>query len=176
MKKKTEIETKHRVIGYIPSQITCFNPQVFCLEQTYLIDGTLGERRVRRVINPERKFSYLYTEKIPTEDPQSRNEVEQEISAEEYESLKANESHPKCQPILKYRYVFVYEGQVFELDVFSEPLNGLVTLEREVGSQEALEKIIFPPTLKLIDLKGDKRFSNRRLAEDGLPAVSLILL
>ncbi len=166
--KKKEIETKHRVVGYFPYQIASFNPQVFCIEQQYLTDGEFGERRIRRVICPEGKFSYFYTEKFPTEDPRSRDEIEQPISTQEYEILKITESHPNCRPILKYRYVFTYTEQVFELDVFSDPLNGLVTLECEVGSLEALEKIIFPPTLNLFDLKGDKRFSNRSLAEHGI--------
>ncbi len=165
-----EIEKKYLVLGFIPNQIVDLKPQALCIEQIYLTDDPNGERRVRKTTLSGTSTEYVYTEKSSAGTSASREQSEQAIDLHKYNHLVAEQSNPLCKNIRKFRYVFTYKGHVFELDVYCDHLKELVTLEIEVANESEFANIILPPSLKLIDVTGDKRFSNRALAEHGIPA------
>lgn len=93
-------------------------------------------------------------------------ETEHEISKSKYESY-LKEPHPTKVPVEKTRFVFKYNDQIFELDVFKGPLKGLAILEIELKDKN--DKVELPPFLKVIEeVTKDKRFNNFSLADKRL--------
>jgi CYTH domain-containing protein len=93
-------------------------------------------------------------------------EKEKEISVDQFESLLKHK-HPDLITIDKTRYVFNYNDQIFELDIFTGPLKGLVILEIELKNKD--DVVEMPPFLEVIEeVTGDKRFSNFSLAKKQL--------
>jgi CYTH domain-containing protein len=73
--------------------------------------------------------------------------------------------------IEKVRYVIrVEQGLTIELDAYAGALDGLVTAEVEFAS-EAQAQGFMPPAWFGPEVTGDPRYSNQRLADDGLPRV-----
>ena len=129
--------------------------------QTYLFVPENGaRRRVRKRGTEQSGWVYTYTEKTDIA-PGERIETEREIDAAEYDWLLA-EASPDRPPIIKSRYVFVYEGQEFELDVY--PFSSeLAVLEIELDRIDREVKL--PPFLNVLrDVTGDKRYENSQLA------------
>lgn len=145
----TVLETISRCGGYDRSDI----------EQIY-ITGENGEGgRIRRREFAD-KCRYYYTIKRDI-NGLSRFETEYEISAEEYARLSADILEG-THPIKKVRYCFLFDGQLFELDVydFDEPF---ATLEIELQSEE--QEVRLPDFIDVIaDVTGDKRYRNFTLA------------
>jgi CYTH domain-containing protein len=134
------------------------------ISQTYLFikeDGV--RRRVRRRGTAENGFRYYYTEKTDVAFGE-RIEIEREITLDEYRSLLA-EADPTRAPIEKTRICFVFDGQLFELDLY--PFGGnLATLEIELDDIYADVRI--PECLSVVkDVTGDKRYNNSTLAQTG---------
>ncbi|MGZ6643516.1 MAG: CYTH domain-containing protein [Solirubrobacteraceae bacterium] len=71
--------------------------------------------------------------------------------------------------IEKVRYLVPAPGGLtIELDVYAGALDGLVTAEVEFASEEEARGFTPPPWLGS-EVTGDARYSNQRLARDGLP-------
>ena len=128
--------------------------------QTYLSVPENGARRRVRKRGIAPNWVYTYTEKTDVSFGE-RIEIEREIGKSEYERLIA-ESSPDRPPINKSRYVFVYDGQTFELDVYD--FGGeYATLEIELDDID--REVRLPGFLTVIaDVTGDKRYNNSQLA------------
>ncbi len=161
--KKTdrEIERKYLIIRPTDGELAAIEGvKRSDILQTYLSVPENGARRRvrRRGISPD--WVYTYTEKTDVSFGE-RIEIEREVSFEEYERL-LRESSPDRPPIDKSRYVFEYEGQTFELDVYD--FGGrYATLEIELD--DIGREVHLPPYLDIVaDVTGDKRYNNSRLA------------
>lgn len=138
------------------------------ISQTYLKPDEKGEQsgRVRKTVEGltgDTDTVYHFNIKQPTGSAGVHEETEKEISKAQY--LKyLHDAHPKKSTVEKTRFVFEYNDQVFELDVFKAALKGLAILEIELESES--QAVDLPPYLKLIkDITDDKRFTNYSLAD-----------
>lgn len=139
------------------------------ISQTYLEpDGDEPAPRVRKTIEGltgNKNIVYHFNQKRPVESG-VRKEKEFEITKSQYEKYLKN-PHPNLVPIEKTRFVFNYNEQVFELDVFKGPLKGLAILEIELKDKN--QKVELPPFLKIIEeVTKDERFNNFNLASKKL--------
>lgn len=157
-----EIERKYLI--YIPSSETlhtlpeCQRSEIV---QTYLhSEHPLTSRRVRKRGLPETGYKYYYTEKTPISFGE-KFELEKEISEQEYIDL-LKEADSACQPIVKERYCFRYENQLFELDLYNFS-DKFATLEIELKSIE--DPVYLPDFISVIkDVTNDNRYSNASLS------------
>ena len=146
---------KVEVIGEIPGAI------VSDITQTYLVAEPGCEVRLRRrqwsggkVVNVHRsKKAISETEEIETERQIDNNLYEQMLQ----------QADPYRQTIRKRRQSFIWKGQHFEIDTFSEPVNDLVILQSKgVAEQESVK---FPPFIKVIeDVTGNSQYYNYNIA------------
>lgn len=137
------------------------------IEQIYLKseNKAAGERIRKRVF--ENKISYTHTLKQKITNVK-RIEIENEITKEKYEALKQRKDE-NLNIIFKKRYVFEYEGQFFEMDVF-DFWGDVCFLELELKSEE--QEISFPPYIHIIaEVTEDRRFTNRSIAK-AIPDIS----
>lgn len=163
-----EIEKKFRIWGPIPAWI--LKSPHYLIEQIYLAqpDRPGIECRVRRKTT-EGTHSYFYTEKTPTEIEGVRGEFEEEVPMERYRELIATYADPACRPISKIRYKVRHGSHILEFDIFTGHLEGLRLLEVEFKTAEEMRDFSPPMWLEVTDCSGDNRFSNRQLAEHGIP-------
>ena len=84
-------------------------------------------------LNPEHT-KCVWTYKKDSEDPQVRTEIEQEI--EEHLAQKLYEQ--SSRKIEKTRKTFLFNGNVFEMDFFKGPHEGLILLEVEKDNREKI--------------------------------------
>lgn len=131
------------------------------IEQIYLqmSDGT--RERIRRRDYGDRTV-YSHTAKQRLSDL-TRIEIEREITAEQYgELLKL--ADPSRSAIRKKRYLYDYDAQLFEIDVF--PFwqdRALMELELESEGQE----IRFPQEIEIIrEVTSEKRYTNSAIARE----------
>ena len=146
---------KVEVIGEIPGAI------VSDITQTYLMAEPGCEVRLRRrqwsggkVVNVHRsKKAISETEEIETERRVDNNLYEQMLQ----------QADPYRQTIRKRRQSFIWKGQHFEIDTFSEPVNDLVILQSKgVAEQESVK---FPPFIKVLeDVTGNSQYYNYNIA------------
>lgn len=108
--------------------------------QNYLYSDKFTSIRKRHIIvNDENK--YIYTIKTGRK-KLSVNEIEKEITEEEYESLKINENN---NTIEKTRYLIPYKDElVIELDIFEGSYKGIVFAEIEFESEEQAQNTSLP--------------------------------
>lgn len=134
------------------------------ITQTYLrFDDSGMMRRVRKRGSETRGWQYTYTRK-KTVGFGERIEIEDEIPEARYQEL-LQEAEPSMQTVHKTRWCFLYEQQLFELDVyaFSEVL---ATLEIELPSIDT--PVVLPPQLHVIaDVTGKPGYSNFALSKHG---------
>jgi CYTH domain-containing protein len=134
------------------------------IAQTYLLAKPGETERVRKRTDAH---GTIYTHTVKQRLTAVRRiEREEEISAEEYEAL-LKRADPSAHTIEKQRWVLVYEGQHFELDIF--PFwERQAYLELEI-SHEAQE-IRFPPEITVLrEVTEDTRYTNASLAR-AIPA------
>ena len=134
------------------------------IEQTYLEpEGDEPSPRVRKTVhglNGE-DVEYHFNQKKPVK-PGVHEEKEYEITKAQYEKHLKDARKDKSE-VQKTRFVFKYNDQVFELDIFKKHLSGLAILEIELSSIS--DKVELPPFLKVIkDVTTDKKFNNYNLA------------
>jgi CYTH domain-containing protein len=139
------------------------------ISQLYLKPkGDDPSARVRKTVEGltgDTETIYHFNQKKHVEDG-INEETEHEISKAKYESY-LKDPHPNKVAVEKTRFVFKYNDQVFELDVFKGPLKGLAILEIELKDKN--DKVELPPFLKVIDeVTKDKRFNNFSLADKRL--------
>ena len=107
-----------------------------------------------KVVNVHRsKKAISETEEIETERRVDNNLYEQMLQ----------QADPYRQTIRKRRQSFIWKGQHFEIDTFSEPVNDLVILQSKgVAEQESVK---FPPFIKVLeDVTGNSQYYNYNIA------------
>lgn len=108
--------------------------------QDYLYNDKITIIRKRCIIQDD-KEKYIYTVKTGRVN-YSINEIESEITKEQYDKLGLN---PKYRTIEKIRYNIPYKnGLIIELDVFEGEYKGIVFAEIEFESEEQAENTNFP--------------------------------
>ena len=142
------------VTGELPECITSE------ITQTYLVAEPGCEVRLRRR-GWEGKYVNVHTTKTPISDNEMV-QTERQISNNLYNSLM-QQADPYRHTIKKIRKSFIWRGQYFELDDFSEPVSGLMILETKgVASDESVK---FPPFIRVIeDITGNKKYYNYNIA------------
>ena len=155
-----EIEKKWLVdINKIPYDLS--KADITKIEQTYICFSP--EIRVRRLNNGQ---SYTFAVKTGiTADGMTRNELEEEITKEEYESMVKKQ---EGNTINKTRYQIYDDGYIYAIDIFSGDLAGLVYLEVEFENQEDANKFKIPNWVKR-DVTADLNYKNGYLARFGIP-------
>ncbi len=139
------------------------------ISQTYLdAEDNEPSARVRKTVEGltgDTDTIYHYNQKVHV-GPGVHEETEHEITKAQYEKYLKKAMDSKCE-VSKTRFVFDYEGQIFELDVFKEHLKGLAILEIELKDKK--QKVELPPFLTVIkEVTEDKRFNNFNLANKEL--------
>ena len=108
--------------------------------QDYLYkDKFTAIRKRKTVLDDNVSFTYtIKTRKIGI----SVNELENEISEEEYKNLKV---HPNFNHIDKTRYIIPYIDNLnIELDVFNDNFDGIIFAEIEFKSEEQANSVKLP--------------------------------
>ena len=95
-----------------------------------------------------------------------REEVEVPLASESFDELWALTEGRRLE---KTRRTTPVEAGTIEIDTYHGPLEGLVTAEIEFPSAEAA-RAFEPPSWFVRELTDDERYSNERLATEGLPA------
>ena len=161
--KPLEIERKYIIARPAAEQLSAISGVSRTeIVQTYLsVPENGARRRVRKRGTAEAGYTYTYTEKTDVSFGE-RIEIEKEITEAEYERL-LEESSPDRPPVEKERYVFDYDGQLFELDVY--PFSSeYASLEIELDSIDTPVRL--PDFLTVLrDVTGDKRYNNSTLAK-----------
>ena len=137
--------------GYTVSEIT----------QIYMPTVLGVSHRVRRRVCADR---IVYTEtKKRRIDAMSAYEDEREIDELEYDALvKLRDT--SLHPITKQRHTFVYQGQLFELDVYPEWKNSCI-METELD--ERTRTVEMPDFIRVIrDVTGMREYSNHSMAAE----------
>jgi CYTH domain-containing protein len=136
------------------------------ISQTYL-KSEEGEpsARVRKTVEGltgDTDTVYHYNQKSPVETGVHK-EKEYEITKSQYEKHLKN-AMPSKVSLDKTRFVFKFDDQIFELDVFKGALKGLAILEIELKNKN--QKVELPPFLKVIkEVTEDKKYNNFSLAD-----------
>ena len=131
------------------------------IEQIYILSPEGGRERIRRRVFADMVVC-THTVKQRLNDL-SRIELEEEIGEERFREL-SERADPERRPIRKKRYLFDYDGQLFEIDVF--PFwedRALMELELENEEQE----IRLPPAIEIVrEVTSDGRYTNSALARE----------
>ena len=158
--KRLEIERK-LLIEYPDIKTLEENP--LCrhvdIEQIYLKSLNGASRRIRK--RGEQGFFTCYLTEKKKISATVREENERIITAGEYAELE-NLADEGCVPIKKKRYLLMYEGTYFEIDIF--PFwRDKAFLEVELKSEN--EGFVLPPFIKVIkDVTEDEEYTNHALA------------
>ena len=93
----------------------------------------------------------------------SATEIERELSPLEFDSL-ASEIKEGTTPIDKVRHTFVYENQLFEIDVYPQ-WKFTAIMETELENRET--KVEIPSFINIIrEVTGDKAYSNAAMSRE----------
>ncbi|MBS1894382.1 MAG: CHAD domain-containing protein [Actinobacteria bacterium] len=150
----TEIERK-----FLLAEMPRAESAAATIDQGYLALDDRGEVRLRRIDG-----ELLLTAKRGH--GEVREEVEVSIHPRAFEALWPLTAGRRVRKVR--HYVPLGEGLRAEIDVYEGPLEGLRTAEVEFDSPEAADSFTPPPWLGE-ELTGDVRYSNQRLATDGVP-------
>lgn len=158
---KIEIERKYIVKMPVAEQMEkCDGYTKSEIVQIYLPSDGLKTHRIRKRCYGDRT-EYIETVKIRL-DNMSSDEFEREISKDEYESL-AERIKDGTRPIVKTRHTFIFEGQLFEIDVYPE-WQSCAIMETELAKRDTA--VAFPTFIKTIrEVTGDRRYSNASMAK-----------
>lgn len=161
MADEVEIERKWLIDkDNIPYDMS--NAEVWEIEQTYI--SFSPEFRVRR-INDGLTYTCAFKANL-TEDGLIRDEIETDITKEEYETLIAK---GEGNTILKTRYQFLdEEGYLIAIDIFSGDLEGLAYMEIEFVNPDEAEAYGNPDWV-IEDVTDDINYKNGYLARYGIP-------
>lgn len=136
------------------------------ISQTYLSpEGDEPSARVRKTIAGlvgDKEIKFDFNQKKPA-GTGVHKEKEFEITKTQYEK-HLKKCHPDKVEVQKTRFIFKYNDQIFELDVFKGPLKGLAILELELKDVD--DAVELPPYLKVIgEVTKNKKYSNFALAD-----------
>lgn len=95
----------------------------------------------------------------------TRIELEWDLTRDQFEALWPMTAARRVE---KVRHEVPVVGGTAELDVFAGTLQGLVLVEVEFGSEEAMEAFVAPSWFGE-EVSDDARYTNSALARDGLP-------
>lgn len=158
-----EIERKF-LIKKMPLLMPCNNFEY--IRQGYIqINKDGSETRLR-----QQGKKYFRTEK--TDHGMIRNEKSEEISKEEFEK---DWPLTEGKQLEKVRFYLFFGGHIFEWDIYSGSLKGLMTVEVEFSSKEEAEKFI-PPEWFGEKVTNDKNFKNCNLARWAYPTPEILEL
>lgn len=130
------------------------------IKQLYLVKGEQGRPRLRRVCHNGEERYYLTIK--DDHFGLARIERESEISKADWKRLSA-ERDPQRAPIEKTRYLFRYEGRLWELDKLHSPVElWLLELEVEDEQDKPDPPEIFGP---LRDVSDDPAYRNAQIAK-----------
>ena len=147
---KPDIEYLKELLGYSESKIL----------QIYLNSENSVTHRIRR---REFQSSVVYTEtKKRRIDKMSAEELEREITKEEFDSLALNVM-TGTKPLNKIRYTFRYLGKLFEVDIYPE-WESTAILETELVSRD--EAVAFPEFIRVVkEVTGNPAYSNASMSK-----------
>ncbi len=147
-----------------------------CAVKCFLKSHNIAYRKIaiEQYYLPPRDGQYLrcrmadddYFETIKSGEGLVRQEQEHQISKEEFE---AKRSQHTGNVIAKDRFVFVYDGTLYELDRFAKSLKGLYFLEVEFDSTEQASSFVLPgifDKLVVAEVTTDGRFNNASLCHN----------
>jgi CYTH domain-containing protein len=97
-----------------------------------------------------------------------RDEVEIPLAPEPFEELWPLTEGRRLE---KARLTTTVDGRTAEIDVYRGPLAGLIVAEVEFEDEDSARGFSPPPWFSR-ELTGDPRYSNQRLAVEGLPRAS----
>ncbi len=160
-----EIERKYLI--RIPDAALLEKLPVSGIEQVYILRPDGARERIRRRDYGE-NVVFTHTAKERLSDL-SRVENEREISEDCYRELLAL-ADPQRSPIRKKRYLYEFDAQCFEIDVFPFWADrALMELELESEDQE----IRLPPDIEIVrEVSSDRRYTNSAIARE-IPRESL---
>jgi len=155
-----EIERKYLI--YMPdSNLLEQSAEMTEITQTYLLSEKGTTARVRKR-GTDGKYTYTHTEKRRVNDIK-RVETEREISPEEYRQYLQS-ADPGRNVIYKKRFCILYEGQLFEIDVYPFWTDRAIM---EIEMEHEQQSVKLPPFVKLIrEVSGDRRYTNASLAKE----------
>lgn len=132
------------------------------IEQIYISLESNGEYVGDRIRKREYEFATKYY-RTHKEDitKMSRLEIENEISAEEYNRLAVHRVEDSCI-IRKVRHCFNYMNQLVEVDIYDFWSDKAVV---EVEIEDEQQKVVLPDFIRVIeDVTMDKSYSNYSLS------------
>ena len=155
-----EIERKF-LIKYPDMSLLRSRAQGTEITQTYLKSPEKGISNRVRKRGSNGVYTYTHTVKTRINDMR-KLEVEDEISEEEYTRL-LQDADPKRNTIYKERWCLEYEGQMFEIDIFSFWQDRAVM---EIELRDESQPVCFPPEIEIIkEVTDDKRYTNSSMAK-----------
>lgn len=129
------------------------------ITQDYIYSDIFTSIRKRKIEKDE-TIQYIYTIKTGRKGI-SVNEIEEEISKEQYELLKIDENRIT---IKKDRFVIPYiDNLVIELDIFHEKYEGYIFAEIEFESEEQARKVKIP---EWFDIEIGDKISNNKMSKN----------
>lgn len=132
--------------------------------QIYL-ESEPGQTRRIRARSKKGQTTYTETRKIRI-DKMSSTEIEREITKEQFDELSRLQ-RAGSRIIKKTRYTFVFEGQLFEIDVYPE-WSSTAIMETELASRESL--VSMPHFLRVIrEVTGIREYSNSAMSNSFPP-------
>lgn len=165
MIKNTNIglEIERKYVIHMPDVIILReqeNYTVSSILQIYLPSNKGETHRIRRRAYVDKTIC-TETRKIRI-DKISATEIEGEISAKRFDEL-ASARLEGTTPIEKTRHTFVYEGQLFEVDVYPQWKNTAI-METELDSRDREVKI--PSFIEIVrEVTGDRAYSNAAMSK-----------
>ncbi|MBR0207272.1 MAG: hypothetical protein IJQ43_00065 [Oscillospiraceae bacterium] len=131
------------------------------IEQVYILSEEGIRERVRRRVFAD-GIVYTHTAKKRLSDL-TRIEREEEIGEERYRELLGR-ADPSRRPVRKTRYIYEYEGQPFEIDLFPFWEDRAI-MELELNDEN--EELRLPPGIGIIrEVTSDGRYTNAAIARE----------
>lgn len=157
--KPLEIENKYLIAK--PDEDTLLKmPDCAVVEITQTYFNSKNERFRLRARGTDGNYIYFRTEKKQIT-PLIREEIEERLTKEQYDSLMSDTSYNK-KTLLKKRYCLMENGTYCEIDVYPF-FKDFATLEIEKDYEE--QEVAVPKSIPILkDVTDDKSFRNSNLA------------
>ena len=160
--EKNGLEIERKYIIEMPDESSMREMDFFdesAIEQIYLPSELGVTRRIRRRSWAE-NTKYYITEKRRV-DNMSSEEREWEIEADEYAMLSKNRRNG-TNPVVKRRCTFIYEGQLFEVDIYPG-WHRTAIMETELSDRSVTVKM--PKFLRIVrEVTGLFEYSNAAMS------------
>ncbi len=154
----TQLETERKYIIRKPAcldRLACWR-----MEQTYLLCETGTERVRLREQNGIKEYYFTRKERLTAV---TARETERRLSETEYLEL-LHRRDPARRTVYKTRYLYPYQGQLFEIDVYPFWQRQCVM---EIELEGEAQEVRFPPDIEIIrEVTEDYRYKNARLAAE----------